>query len=261
MKYKNKPLNPYTIFAILFLTFIYITLKTHKSGIYAQRIIDGDTITISTGATIRYIGIDTPETRKNINGQWIEVNEPFSQKAKRFNKTLLKNKILKIEYDTQKKDRYNRTLAYCFIDNIMINEKLLKEGLAFLFFMEPNGKYAKKLLDAHIYAIKNKKGIWSNPENIISPQQMANNTGTIKIVCGKIYKAIPTDMDFLLLWDTEFKHYITVPTSVAFRNGTKLKQFQGCNICAEGKIKKKSNRYYIRIFHLINIFKSDKILD
>ncbi|MDD4879863.1 MAG: thermonuclease family protein, partial [Candidatus Omnitrophica bacterium] len=90
-----------------------------KSGrteeLRVARVIDGDTVVLEDGRHVRYIGMDTPERGK-----------PYYGEAKKENERLVKGKTVKLEYDVGKADKYGRTLAYVYVDNIFVNAELVK---------------------------------------------------------------------------------------------------------------------------------------
>lgn len=139
------------------------------------KIIDGDTIKVKSLYTlqefkIRLIGIDTPETKENKkllrditkNNQTKDEIIRMGITSKEFTKNLLLNsKYLYLEYDIQIYDKYNRRLAYVYLENgQMLNYILVREGYAKVYTIPPNVKYQDKLLEAQRIAIKEKKGLW-----------------------------------------------------------------------------------------------------
>ncbi len=251
---KKKQIKQYILYFSIFiclLTFVHYTAR-YKNGLAIKRVIDGDTLELYSSKRVRLIGIDTPETRRFNGVEWTEVDEPYSLEAKNFTQNFCRTGILRIEQDLQKQDKYNRILAYCFINDKMLNEELLRNGLAYLFFMQPNGKYAERLFKAHCQAVKSKKGIWSDKNNIITPKQMLKYTGKVKIICGKIENIAFSDIGYVLLWDID--NYIQVPANIAFEKASYIRSLKGQDVCAEGKIKKRSGQAFVRIFHTINIF-------
>ena len=121
-----------------------------------QRVVDGDTFVIESGEKVRLIGIDTPETvhpRKPV--------EPFGPEASEFTKKLLEGKQVELEFDVDKYDRYNRLLAYVYVDGIFLNEELVRQGLAVISTFPPNVKYVEIYEAAQKYARENRLGIWS----------------------------------------------------------------------------------------------------
>ncbi len=119
---------------------------------------DGDTIVLTNGWRVRYIGIDAPEIEhENQKAQ------PYAYKAKSFNKKLVMSPKINLEFDQERRDRYGRLLAYIFLeDGSFLNSRMLENGLAYYLYRRPNVKYEKRLMKIQQEAMKIKKGIWRN---------------------------------------------------------------------------------------------------
>lgn len=121
------------------------------SGI--AKITDGDTIRINE-KRIRLIGIDAPETSQTCFDA--NYNEYFCGKiAKEFLINLADNKEVKCFYE--KFDKYNRYLAECYIEEKIINQEMIKSGMAVTYFFGHTDPEMKKLEE---FAQENKLGIW-----------------------------------------------------------------------------------------------------
>jgi len=125
------------------------------------RVSDGDTLYIDNNSTeglkIRLIGINAPESANVYNRK----EEPYGKESKAFVQELLLLKAVRLEFDKDSLDRFNRTLAYAYLpDSTMVNELILKEGWATVSTFHPNVKYVKRFLAAQRSAISNKKGLW-----------------------------------------------------------------------------------------------------
>lgn len=119
------------------------------------RIIDGDTIELENGKKVRFIGINTPETKhpnKDI--------ECYGEEASAKTSELLLNKSAILEKDISETDRYGRLLRYVYIDETMINEYLVKNGYALASSYPPDVKYQEKFKQAEAYARENNLGLW-----------------------------------------------------------------------------------------------------
>ena len=82
------------------------------------RVIDGDTIEISTGERVRLICIDTPETY-----------EEGYEKAKDYLEDLILGEEVFLVKDVSETDRYDRLLRYVYTeDNEFVNELIVKKG-------------------------------------------------------------------------------------------------------------------------------------
>lgn len=130
-----------------------------------HRAIDGDTVALANGLHIRYIGIDTPETRRRKGGGWVEDPEPYAREAGAFNRALVEGKLVRLEYDAQTYDKYNRLLAYVYISSpdgksLMVNEELLRQGYAQLLTIPPDVRYTERFKAAAQEAREAKRGLW-----------------------------------------------------------------------------------------------------
>jgi len=120
-----------------------------------KRAHDGDTILLEDGRTVRYLGINTPEYQ-----------EPFYRKAKRLNESLVLGREIQLEFDQERADGRDRLLAYVWVEQEMVNAKLIQEGLAHAFFIGPNRRYNALLLRLQAEARRRKVGIWSAPGRV-----------------------------------------------------------------------------------------------
>ena len=120
------------------------------------RVIDGDTVLISSGETVRYIGIDTPEKNEPLRGESIEAN-----------KSLVEGKQVRLEYDIRKQGKWGRTLAYVYVDDTFVNCELLLRGLAEINTYGQSLKHLDSLIACQWEAIKNQRGIWKGVQDIV----------------------------------------------------------------------------------------------
>ena len=119
------------------------------------RVIDGDTIELSDGRKLRYIGIDTPETVHPQLGL-----ECFGTEARNYNQQLVAGKQVYLEKDVQDVDRYGRLLRYVWIDQVLVNEKLVSDGYAYASAYPPDVKYQDRLNQAQRQARESGAGLW-----------------------------------------------------------------------------------------------------
>jgi micrococcal nuclease len=218
-------------------------IYTDTSSSYAvDRVIDGDTIQLSNGRMVRYIGIDTPETREKIGSKWIYKPSPYAEEASAFNKKLVEGRVVKLEFDVQKTDKYNRLLSYIYVDNKMVNAEILKEGLAMIYTYPPNVKYSKTLLEAQREARDNKKGIWTGlGENKISPSEAKNNIGKVRIIESEVINTYLTEKMLILKFKNNFKAVIykdNIPFDMKDMTRSPDKYFKGKTVRVYGIIKK-----------------------
>ena len=119
-------------------------------------VVDGDTIRLSDGRVIRYIGIDTPETKHPQQGI-----ECFGQAASQRNKELVVGKQVQLEKDTSETDRYGRLLRYVWLEGHLVNEQLIAEGYAVAISYPPDIKYQEQLRKAEEESRQKNLGLWA----------------------------------------------------------------------------------------------------
>lgn len=127
-------------------------------------VVDGDTIKVSWDQgieTVRLIGVDTPET--------VHPSQPegcFGREASSFTQRHLDGKTVDLELDVELYDRYDRLLAYVWLDDEMFNERLVARGYGLVATYPPNVKYVERFVDAQREARERSRGFWSGcPEH------------------------------------------------------------------------------------------------
>lgn len=122
------------------------------------RVVDGDTIEVSGGQSVRLIGIDTPETRHPQRGV-----ECFGREASRYTASLLpEGTRVRLVMDVEKYDRYDRILAYVYRveDGLFVNAKLVEEGYAQPYTVPPNVAHAGMFARLAREAREQERGLW-----------------------------------------------------------------------------------------------------
>ena len=147
---------------------IELTPSSNRYLFNVKRVYDGDTLILENNQRVRLLGINTPE----ISSHYREA-EPGGIEARDWLKNQLSENQIYLQYDTEKRDRYDRLLAYAWTpDGDFINEKLLQKGLAALSLKPPNLQYADQLIAAQQQAINQQQGIWGDkhyqPRKILS---------------------------------------------------------------------------------------------
>ncbi len=115
------------------------------------KVIDGDTIQVNMDGknySVRYIGIDSPET-----GQY------YAAQAASMNNSLLGSQVLLIQ-DVSETDPYDRLLRYVISENLFINYELVKRGYAFAKDYPPDSACAATFNQAMSEARAAPLGYW-----------------------------------------------------------------------------------------------------
>lgn len=136
--------------------------QQNQPGLYSiSRFVDGDTIAVDMDGheeTIRFIGIDTPETHKP--------NTPvqcYGPEAAAFTKSLISSGKVRLQADNldTNRDRYGRLLRYVYLpDGTLLEDKLVSEGYAFAYTQFPFEK-KQQIIDDETQAKTSGKGLWS----------------------------------------------------------------------------------------------------
>lgn len=211
---------------ILFLIFFIFSAcqAADYSNIKVINVIDGDTVRLSNGKSLRYIGIDTPEVHIRKNGKFVYAPQEFANQAMEFNRRLVEGKQIRIEFDVVKKDKYGRLLGYCFVDGKFVNAELIKEGFALLYTFPPNVKYVDTFKVYQAQARKKLKGLWQTHE-VINSDRAYKYIGKVRSVQGRVLSTYQSKKCVYLNFGTNYKTDFTV---VIFSNV--IKYFKDKNI-------------------------------
>ncbi len=123
--------------------------------VLVTRVIDGDTIELHDGRVVRYIGVDTPETKHPSKKQ-----ECFGIEASEFNEQMVLNKVVQLEKDVSQVDRYGRLLRYVWLDGVLVNQELVEKGYAFARSYPPDVAKQELFLQAEQKAREQENGLW-----------------------------------------------------------------------------------------------------
>jgi micrococcal nuclease len=124
------------------------------------RVVDGDTVHVSLSGrdeTVRYIGVDTPETKKP--GTPVQC---FGKAASRENERLVAGERVRLRFDAERRDRYGRLLAYVYRrrDGLWVNAALVRGGYATTLTIPPNVAHATELRTLERRARTGDRGLW-----------------------------------------------------------------------------------------------------
>lgn len=176
---RRRKISQKTISAIflLFLSGLYAAFPSLSSGdpdaAIVQKIYDGDTIGVRYKGgfeRVRLIGIDTPESSPNKKAlgdskrthQDLATITGMGKEAAKFLRSILhQGDAVRLEFDVERRDKYDRLLAYVYLpDRSMLNEKIIREGYATLMTYPPNVRYVNRFTAALQEARDKKRGLW-----------------------------------------------------------------------------------------------------
>ncbi len=149
---------------ILFISIFFICINNvyAKDSVKLSKCVDGDTfkaIIDEKEYIIRMLSIDTPESVKDKNNIEYYGIESSNYTCKK----LTKAKKIELEYDpkSDKFDKYDRLLAWVFIDNKLLQEELIEKGYAKIAYMYDDYKYNDLLKEKQEIASSKNIGVWN----------------------------------------------------------------------------------------------------
>lgn len=124
------------------------------------KVVDGDTFKLENGATVRMIGVDTPETK--------DPRRPvgcFGKEASAETKGLIEGKMVILQKDISETDKYQRLLRYAYLpledgNTLFVNDYLIREGFGKILTYPPDVKFTEQFLKAQEDAKLNNRGLW-----------------------------------------------------------------------------------------------------
>ena len=126
------------------------------------RVVDGDTVRVRIDGggtqTVRYIGIDTPESVKP--GTPVQC---FAEAASAFNRRLVAGRLVRLRLGRERRDRYGRLLAYVYLTgggHEFVNAELVRRGFARTLAIAPNTDYASRFAALQRQARAARLGLW-----------------------------------------------------------------------------------------------------
>lgn len=132
--------------------------RADLAQVAVRQVVDGDTVRLVDGRSIRLIGINAPEL-----GRKGKSDEPFAVQSKRRLQALVdaSDGRVGLLYGKQRKDRYGRTLAHLYDrQGRNLEAQLLSEGLGFMVAVAPNAALASCQAQAERQARRQRLGLW-----------------------------------------------------------------------------------------------------
>ena len=139
-----------TIFLYFLLIGAIVGCTQQPDTISGVEIIDGDTFRLTTGDTVRLIGIDAPE-----------LSQPGGVLSREYLAHLLLGKPITLEKGSEDRDKYNRLLRFVYINDLCINEEMIRQGYAEARYL-PENPIREYYVQLEIQAEAAKAGLWSD---------------------------------------------------------------------------------------------------
>ena len=146
---------------------------------------DGDTVKLSDGRRVRFIGINAPEM-----GHHEILTQPYAEAARSSLLEVLEasGNILSLQYDRELKDHYGRILAHAYIgDDENVAALLLRQGHATTLVVPPNTSTADCYRQIEYEARSAGRGIWKlGAYQVRAAESLQGETRGFHIVRGRI---------------------------------------------------------------------------
>lgn len=128
-----------------------------------RRVVDGDTPLLASGARIRLEGIDTPETVKENTPV-----QPWGPEASQFTKDFVERAggRVRLMFPLECFDQYNRFLAFVWNGDELLNDELVRAGLAHAKLgYNYSSAMKRRFAEAQNEAQRDERSIWSHAES------------------------------------------------------------------------------------------------
>lgn len=153
------------IFGLVISFLFIVNVNASKLEVTLDKCVDGDTAWfILDGERIktRFLAIDTPESTTK--------KEPYGKEASDYTCNMLSNATkIEIEYDpnSDKLDKYDRHLVWVFVDDTLLQDSIIKNGLGKVAYLYDDYQYTYILEASELLAKTSKIGIWSETNDYL----------------------------------------------------------------------------------------------
>ena len=160
-----------TIISII-LPFRVIAKGLSSDTVTLNNCVDGNSARFMLGLNeikVKFLGVEVEEIIKD--DETDEINGSFVSDY--VCSSLQSAKKIRIEYEPNidKEDRYGRIQAWVFVDDVLLQEDLVKNGYARIMYVNDDFTYLERLKEAQNFAKENKLGVWKEFEGNPEPQE------------------------------------------------------------------------------------------
>jgi len=218
-----------------------------------QSVIDGDSLTLADGRTVRMVGIQAPKLPK---GRPNFAEWPFAREARAALSELVEGRSVTLHFGGTHEDRYGRVLAQLARDDgFWLQGELIRRGLARVYTFPDNRAAAAEMLALEREARAQRRGLWADPFFAIrSPEDAGRFPSEFELVEGKIVDGARTGnavfLNFGADWHTAFTLRINREALRFFRSdGVDPLALIGATVRVRGYIRRDRDRAIMDITH------------
>ncbi len=181
-------------------------METELTSAVLEKCIDGDTADFKINDQVvkyRFLAIDTPESVHPTKKE-----EEYGKTASEYTCNALTNaKSIILETETKNKtDKYGRNLAWVWVDNELLQKKLIENGYGQVAYVYGNYKYTLNLCAIQKDAKKEKINVWSNKKYEEGYCATVDTTGVTK----EITPPDPNNVNQVQTQTTPVYYYIII---------------------------------------------------
>jgi endonuclease YncB( thermonuclease family) len=218
-----------------------------------QSVIDGDSLTLADGRTVRMVGIQAPKLPK---GRPNFVEWPFAREAQAALSELVQGRSVTLHFGGTRQDRYGRVLAQLAReDGLWVQGELIRRGFARIYTFPDNRAAAAEMLALEREARAQRLGLWADTFFAIRrPEDAVRFTGEFELVEGKIVDGARTGnavfLNFGTDWHTAFTLRLNSEALRLFRSdGVDPLALIGTTVRVRGYIRRDRDRAIMDITH------------
>jgi len=149
-------------------------------------VFDGDTLALEDGRKVRLLGINTPEI-----GRDGAPSEAYAEQARRLLERLAPpGEALRLRLDSERTDRYGRTLAHVFgTDGTNLQARLLESGFATTLVVPPNQWSVDCYAALEARARADARGLWGlDRYRPVAAASLASSARGFHLVTGRVQR-------------------------------------------------------------------------
>ena len=206
------------------------------SSVSVQRVVDGDTLRLSDGRSVRMIGLNTPELGKQGRS-----DEPFAVAARKRLEALVADSggRVGLQPGQQAKDHYGRTLAHVYSTNgTNLEAQMLADGLGFQVAVAPNVDLVACQQAAERSARQAGRGLWRQSP-VLKAEQI--RTSGFAVVSGRVSR-VQRNRGGIWIELEDAVVLRVAPNLVGQFDSARLQKLQGRQIEARGWVVDRSRR-------------------
>ncbi len=203
-----------------------------------RNVVDGDTVTLTTGQDVRMIGLQAPKLPLGRNGfpTW-----PMAPEAKAYLEELADGRTITLAYGGAEQDRHGRILAHLYrADGVWLQGAMIDAGLARVYSFPDNRSCVRTLQAKEDAARRARIGIWALPYyRIRSVNDLEDDIDTYQVIEGVVQTTADVRGRIYLNFGADWRTDFTATVSEADRkrfpaNGAALLRLEGETIRVRG---------------------------